>query len=106
MRNREIESALDCLVIAMCRDYARRALAIEEKSVSKRTDTEYRYLNFMILEAATEIVGRELANTYINEIGNKTGYAKSAVDGISEVHYKNTKALVRDNIARKLHLSD
>lgn len=106
MRNREIEAALDGLVVAMCRDYERRALAIKEGSVSKRTDTEYRYLNFMILEAATEIVGHALAPVYINEIGRRTGYAKSAVEEVSEVYYKNMKALVHANIARKLHLSD
>ncbi len=67
---------------------------------------EYRYLNAMIAEAAVEAVGERLAPDFIREIGEETGYAKSAIDCLSEGTYKSYKSLVLHNIARKLHLED
>ena len=42
----------------------------------------------------------------INEIGRKIGYAKSDDLTVSEVTYKKYKRLAKDNIAKKLHLTD
>ena len=107
MRSRELDADLDALVCAMCRDFERRRLLIENKNVSKRTETEFRYLNFKIFTAAREICASESeALIYINEIGRKIGYAKTALSYVSEVTYKETKANIKDNIARKLHLKD
>ena len=96
---------LDELVIALCLDYRRRQNAIEEKNISKRIDTEYRYYNFKIYDASAEIVGERLAEGYIEEIGRRVGYAKSALCCFSEVMYKNYKRKIIDNIAKKLHLA-
>lgn len=106
MSCKNLESTLDTLVIALCLDYARRQRAIEEKSVAKRTDTEFRYYNFKIFDAVAEIVGERFAPRYIYEIGARIGYAKSSVDCVSESTYKDYKRMIKDNIARKLHLRD
>ena len=106
MSRKNVESSLDTLVIALCLDYGRRQRAIEERCVTKRTDTEFRYYNFKIFDAAAEIVGERFAARYIEEIGERVGYAKSSVDCVSEITYKNYKRRIKDNIAKKLHLCD
>lgn len=106
MRNENIESSLDCLVLALCKDYERRSSKIASGASQRRTLVEFRYLNFKIFDAAAEIAGEELAPLYIKEIGEGIGYAKSALDGISEGTYKKYKKLIKENIAKKLHLSD
>lgn len=103
---RKVESTLDTLVIALCLDYARRQQAILERTATKRTDTEYRYYNFKIFDAAAEIVGERFAEQYIEEIGGRVGYAKSSVDCVSEITYKDYKRRIKDNVAKKLHLCD
>ena len=97
-------NTLDELVIALCLDYRRRQTAIQEKSVTKRTDTEYRYYNFKIYDAAAEIVGERFAECYIEEIGERVGFAKSKTTCFSELMYKNYKRKIIDNVAKKLHL--
>lgn len=99
-------ASVDALVVALCADYDRREVAMKRGSVSRRTDMEYRYLNFRIMEAAAEIVGEAEAYTYINEIGRKIGYARSQIGTASETTYKIKKGEVKLNIARKLHLLD
>ena len=106
MPRKNVENTLDTLIIALCLDYARRQKAIEEHSASKRTDTEFRYYNFKIFDAAAEIVGERFAVRYIEEIGGRVGYAKSSLDCVSEITYKNYKRMIKDNIAKKLHLCD
>ena len=96
---------LDGLVCALCGDYFRRDDAITERSASKRVDMEYRYLNFLMFEAASEIVGERVATAFIDEIGRHTGYAASAVP-LSENVYKVRKQEVKIAIAKKLHLLD
>lgn len=104
MSVRNVESTVDSLVIALCLDYERRAEAILKRTAPKRTDTEYRYLNFNIYEAAAEIVGERQAEIYIKEIGTRTGYAHTAIPFSGEVQYKTNKRLIKDNVAKKLHL--
>ncbi|MBE6645180.1 MAG: hypothetical protein E7612_07380 [Ruminococcaceae bacterium] len=106
MASWKVENSLDILISALCLDYWRRQKAIEERMVTPRTDTEFRYYNFKIFDAAAEIVGEKFADTYIEEIGTHTGYAKSRAGGVSEGTYKKYKRLVCDNIAKKLHLRD
>ena len=103
---RNIKDTLDVLVCALCLDYGRRQRAIEERMVTKRTDTEFRYYNFKIFDAAAEIVGERDADVYINEIGRKIGYAKTSLEYVSEATYKKYKQLIKENIAKKLHLRD
>ncbi|MBQ8372552.1 MAG: hypothetical protein IJX38_06430 [Clostridia bacterium] len=98
--------SLDSLVCAMCADYERRQTAIDERSATRRTDMEYRYLNFHILDAASEIAGERYGIIYVNEIGRRIGYASSLVDHLSEGAYKLEKQRIKENIARKLHLLD
>lgn len=102
----KIENGLDLVITALCLDYKRRQRAIESGTVSKRTDTEFRYYNFKIFDATSEIVGEKFAEIYIEEIGKRTGFAKTAIDCASEITYKNLKKMIKENIARKLHLCD
>ena len=106
MPARRIDNTLDALITALCLDYGRRQRAIEARSAARRTETEFRYLNFKMLDAAAEVVGERFAEIYIYEIGRQIGYAKTAIDCVSEVTYKSYKRMVRDNIAKKLHLTD
>ncbi len=102
----KVEESLDVLVVALCLDYSRRQQAIEGRCVTKRVDTEFRYYNFKIFDATAEIVGDALAESYIEEIGKKIGYAKSSLYEVSEATYKKYKKLIKENIAKKLHLTD
>jgi hypothetical protein len=95
---------LDKLVGAFCADYGRRREAISEGSVGIRTEMEYKYLNHRIFEGAAEIVGSELAELYIDEIGRNVGYANSKNPASCEAGYKREKREVKLSIARKLHL--
>jgi hypothetical protein len=106
MRDGILTESLDLLVTALCLDYFRRKEAMENKSVTKRTDTEFRYYNFKIFDAVAEVGGERYAELYIKEIGRKTGYAKSELSFLSEGTYKRYKAIIKENIARKLHLVD
>ncbi len=94
------------LITALCLDYGRRQSLMERGEMSRRTDTEYRYYNFKMYDAAAEIVGERYAEQYIFEIGGAIGYAKSRIEGVSEAAYKQHKLLIKDNIAKKLHLKD
>ena len=102
---RIVIDTLEELVVALCLDYSRRERHIEAHSVSHRTETEYKYLNFKIYDAAAEICGERYAPIYIEEIGRRIGYAKSRTH-LSEVTYKRYKNLIKMNIARVLHLID
>ena len=93
-------------VVALCADYSRRASLIAGGAVSRRTEIEFRYINFKILEAAEEIAPERDALTYIDEIGRRVGYAKSAISYIGERAYKTQKHGIEINIAKKLHLVD
>ena len=99
------KDTLDELVTSLCKDYARRERSLNMRTLSHRTRVELKYINYKIAEAAREVVGDDFA-TYINEIGESVGYAKSDIDGVSEKSYKTKKAEVKLNIARKLHLAD
>ena len=96
---------LDELVVSFCKDFARRERMILRNDISHRTKVELKYINYKLSEAAREIVGDDFA-TYINEIGESVGYAKTKLCDVSEVTYKLRKAEVKANIAKKLHLTD
>ena len=95
---------LERLIVALCADYMRRKRAVAERSVGIRTEMEYKYVNHRILEGAAEIVGAELAELYIDEIGRRVGYVNSAHPASCESSYKTEKGEVKLSIARKLHL--
>lgn len=97
---------LDAIIVALCKDYARREEALLLGECSRRTAMEYRYINARLYEAATEVVGICDGVTYIHEIGDRTGYARSKIDYVSESTYKLMKKEVKKRIARKLHLAD
>ena len=101
-----IDRLIADIVIALCADFFRRRTAIEEKSVSHRTDTEYRYLNFKIHDACAGVVGEELCDSFIRFIGGRIGYAKCDLDIMSEVTYKRYKHRATVAIALSLHLVD
>ena len=98
------QESLDLLIVALCADYQRRKEVIENRSARRRVDTEFRYLNFKIYDATAEIVGEELAELFIYEIGNKVGYANTEVDSMSESTYKIYKKKIKDNLSVKLYL--
>lgn len=108
MRTEDLKGgSLDVLVIALCRDYARRVREIENAYVGRRTLAELRYLNIKVLWAASEVVGERYAEAFVREIGEGIGYAKSELmDHMSEVSYKRYKTLIKENIAKKLHLAE
>ena len=97
---------LDRLIVAICADYARRKAAIEEHSVSRRVEMEYKYMNSRVFDGAGEISGGALAELFINDIGSGTGYSSSKIYGMGESTYKMYKTEIKGNIARKLSLCD
>ena len=99
-----LPDSVDKLVGALCADFDRREGVILSRGATLRVQVECRYLNHKIMEAAIEVVGEYLAPVYIKEIGDKTGYAKSAVECISESSYKIAKREIKSTIARRLHL--
>ena len=106
MYDAKIAKGVEAIVVALCFDYDRRRQVIEEHTASSRTDAEYKYYNFKIFDAAAEVIGERYVNVFINEIGRKIGYAKSKINFMSEVTYKKYKQLIKENIAKKLHLID
>ena len=106
MRDGRLDGSVDVLVSALCADYERRENAIESKSMTLRTDTEFRYLNFKIYDAVAECVGEDICELFIREIGSRTGYSKSAVDFMCESTYKIYKLKAKRAIAVALHLID
>lgn len=99
-------NTLDILISALCLDYARRKELIEGGLCARRVDTELRYYNFKLFDASAEIVGEELAEDFICEIGTHTGYAASRLaDLMCERTYKTYKKGVKDNIALRLYLN-
>ena len=105
MNDAGYSDTLDYLIIAICRDFRTRQLAIKEKNFKRRTLMEYEYLNRRLIEAASEVVGDDY-EIYIKEIGERIGYAYSEIEDISETQYKDRKREVKINIAKQLHLMD
>ena len=101
-----MDKGVERIVSALCADYERRSCAIRDGRVGHRTEIEYRYLNYKILDAARDAVGECEAEIFIREIGLGTGYAKSGHTFVSESAYKLRKAAVKLSIARALHLVD
>lgn len=98
--------SLDELVVSLCRDFKRREHSVKTGGITGRTVMEYKYINHKILEGAYEAAGEELARAFIDEIGERTGFAYSKTDCLSESTYKLMKQAVKLNIAKKLHLTD
>ena len=102
----ELSVTATALIVALCLDYPRRSSAIAKGRLSRRTDMEFRYINSRMYSAAADIVGDELAELYIKELGEKIGYARSSIDDVSEVTYKNNKRRVKEAIAKALYLAE
>ena len=100
-----MDKSLEDIVIALCADFERRRLAIEEKALPKRVLLEYKFLNLRILEGTIEIVGIRNAKGFIDDIGARRGYAKSCIEDMSEPSYKKLKAKTKLSIAKKLSLT-
>lgn len=101
-----LPESLDKMIVALLGDYKRRKDAILERSFSRRTEMEYRYINYRIEEGALEICPINCVESFIDEIAMHRGYANSDIDCMSEVTYKKQKQQIKFNIARKLHLID
>lgn len=95
---------LDCLISALCADYARRTELIQKGGLSRRVETELRYLNAKITDATLEYCTDGELDAFIFEIGGRIGYAKSSFSDISESTYKRKKKDIKENIARHLYL--
>ena len=96
--------SLERVVEALCADYPRRKTAIKEDILPARVLVEYKFLNKKLLEGTVEIAGITYAEEFIDDIGARRGYAKSTIDRFSEVRYKEIKADIKLNIAKKLLL--
>ena len=96
--------SLDLLVVALCADYERREALIYSRSLPSRVEAEYRYLNAKIRCAAEEILGEGIAPIMIKEVGERIGYAKTELGGMSEKSYKTKKHALKLKIAKRLHL--
>lgn len=99
-----MRTSLDNLVTSLCADYARRSELIHKGGVSRRVETELRYLNARIIDASLEICDDSELDSFITEIGDSVGYAKSSLYYMSESTYKRKKRDIKENIARKLFL--
>ena len=97
---------LDTLLSALCADYSRRSELIRSGRLSRRVETELRYLNAKIIDATSELVPDCEVDGFIFEIGSSVGYAKSRFDHISEATYKKRKKEIKENIARRLYLTE
>ena len=97
--------SLDTLVSALCADYSRRSELIRSGSISRRVETELRYLNAKIVDAALELCEDYELEGFITEIGSSVGYARSTLSHMSEITYKNRKREIKNNIAQKLYLT-
>lgn len=104
MQTKAVKDTLDNLVVALCMDYSRREEIILGRMADRRIDNELRYINFKMFDATAEIVGESRAETFINEIGNRIGFASSSELYMSEGMYKRYKSLVKENIIKKLYL--
>ena len=104
MQIKNIKDSLDNLVVALCMDYKRREGIILERMADRRIDNELRYINFKMFDAAAEIVGEANAASFIKEIGYGIGFVNSSEHYMSEGTYKKYKALVKQNIAKRLYL--
>ena len=101
-----MQAALDGLVTALCADFARREELLRHGSISRRVECELRYLNAKIIDATLEICDDFELDEFITEIGSSVGYAKSSITHISESTYKKRKRKIKDNIARRLYLTE
>ena len=101
-----IPDGVDRIVTALCLDYERRAEAIRQRSVGRKTEMQYRYFNYQLHRAACEVAGEDDALLYIEDIGSHTGYANTELTSVSETTYKRMKSEVKRNIARALCLID
>ena len=93
--------SLSSLVKAFCLDYPR---ICGGASPGAEGGVDLSFYRISLFEGAAELVGEELAEDMIREIGNGVGYAKSQLYDFSEVTYKQYKMLARHNIARRLGL--
>lgn len=101
---RSLEVSLDTLVVAQCADYFRRAELIRDALLPRRVRSELVYLNSAILSAAESVAGERYGEDFIREIALHVGYAKSKVEGMSELTYKKYKKMIKEEITRRLYL--
>ena len=101
-----MQATLDGLVTALCADFARREELLRHGNISRRVECELRYLNAKIIDATLEICDDSELDVFITEIGSSVGYAKSGIADISEATYKKRKREIKDNIARRLFLTE
>ena len=99
-----IPEGVEEIIRVLCADYTRRALVLECKNAPFNVIMEYRFLNYRILNAAIEIAGTRDARVFIKDIGEETGYAATDLWLLPELEYKNRKAQIKVNIARRLSL--
>ena len=99
-----MSKTLDEIIKAYCADFLRRAEVIADKSAPFNVIMEYKFLNYRIFDAASEMSGVGNALAFITDIGEGRGYAKSELSAMSESVYKTKKREIKLNIARRLSL--
>ena len=105
-KKRAGKSTLAELVEALCKDYGRRQALLNDETTSRRVKNELVYLNMRLFEAVGEIVGGNLAEAFIHDIGEGIGYARTELAFFSESEYKAQKRIAVQNIAKRLFLCD
>ena len=101
-----MQAPLDGLICALCADYARREELLRRGGLSRRVECELRYLNAKIIDTTLEICDDSELDGFITEIGSSVGYAKSELYHLSEGTYKKRKREIKNNIARRLYLTE
>lgn len=100
-----MQATLDNLVSALCADFSRRSELIRTGALTRRTETELRYINAKIIDATLELAEDFELDAFIYEIGDSVGYAKSSLTHLCESTYKKRKRGIKENIAKKLFLT-
>ena len=98
------DRSLEIFIEGLCGDYKRRKEAISKGVLPRQVLNEYKFLNGKVLEGTIEIIGAADSEEFIDDIGMRRGYAYSSVNRFSEVRYKQLKAKIKLNIAKKLFL--
>lgn len=102
--DRMLPADLELIITALCADFPRREMIIADGRATYRIIMEYRFLNYRIFNAASEIAGPRDARLFIKEIGSGSGYATTELWRLSEGIYKQRKRDIKLNIARRLCL--
>lgn len=91
-------------VCALCLDYDRRAMALEERSEDIATLLTYQYLNEAIDRGIASVCEEGIRVAMRGDIGNRIGVMRTDIYCIGDGTYKTRKRNAIEAIAKELHL--